>query len=127
LFDASIFLEHILKYDQMSYYTEEKLKIFKNFSRFNLENSFIIRKKIYESIDDFSPNLLYFINKYKSRNKQAIDLIIKNNVKINIKTLNMPFKSFIFNYYQITSIENASKIMTICTKTFTDKKLNFLK
>ncbi len=116
LYDACTSIKYIFKYK----------KKFNNFAPFD-KNSFIIRKKIYESIDDFSPNLLYFINKYKSRNKQEIDLIIKNNVKINIKKLNMPFKSFIFNYYQVTSVEKASKIMTICAKTFNDKKLNFLK
>ena len=37
----------------------------------------------------------------------------------------MPFKSFIHNYYKITSIEKASKLMDKCSKAFSDKKTNF--
>ncbi len=84
-------------------------------------------QNIHHLVNTFSPNLMNFINKYKTKNKQGINLTYSNNTKINIKTTKMPFKSFISNYYQMSSIEKASKVMTACSQSFVAKKLNFSK
>ena len=83
--------------------------------------------KIHNYLNNLSPNLMNFINKYKIKSTQTLDIQYKNNTKIYEYIPNMPFKTFIFNYYQINSVEKSSKIMSLCTKDFVAKKLNFSK
>ena len=83
--------------------------------------------KIHNYLNNLSPNLMNFINKYKIKSTQTLDIQYKNNTKIYEYIHNMPFKTFIFNYYQINSVEKSSKIMSLCTKDFVAKKLNFSK
>lgn len=77
-------------------------------------------------IGKFSPNLTQFINKYKQKNIQKLNIVNKKTETI-IHNNKMPFKSYIFNYYQMSSIEKASKIMINCSNSFITKRLNFTK
>jgi NADH dehydrogenase/NADH:ubiquinone oxidoreductase subunit G len=80
---------------------------------------------IHKKLNLISPNLLILLGKSNITSNWDKNIIYKNNLKkINIYN-NMPFKSFIPNYYKITSVEKASKIMEKCSKYFSDKKTNF--
>jgi NADH-quinone oxidoreductase subunit G len=93
---------------------------FKNNSSKYLENIHIL-------VNTFSPNLMNFINKFKKTKTQEINLISMPSTKNVFNKNNMPFKSFIFNYYKITSLDKTSKIMNSCSIAFNQKKLNFFK
>lgn len=97
-----------------------KIFQFKSNSAKYLENIHILT-------NSFSPNLMNFINKFKKINHQKINLNNSTSAKSIIINNKMPFKSFIFNYYKITSLDKASKIMNNCSVAFNDKKLNFFK
>ncbi len=78
---------------------------------------------IHKKLNQISPNLLNLIGKFKFNWEKNV--VYKNSLKKIITYSNMPFKSFISNYYKITSIEKASKIMNNCSKYFVEKKTNF--
>ena len=80
---------------------------------------------IHSKLDKTSPSLLNLLGKSKFKSIWAKNIIYKNNLKKINETFDMPFKSFIHNYYKITSIEKASKLMDKCSKAFSDKKTNF--
>lgn len=82
---------------------------------------------LHNFLNILSPNLMNFINKYKLKATQPLDIQYKNSTRMHTHIHNMPFKTFIFNYYQINSVEKSSKIMNLCTKEFVAKKLNFFK
>ncbi len=97
---------------------------------FNLNfNNTITSKKllitIHKKLNLISPNLLNLLGKSNIKSNWDKNIVHKNNLKKINTYSNMPFKSFIPNYYKITSVEKASKIMDKCSKYFSDKKTNF--
>jgi hypothetical protein len=67
------------------------------------------------------------ISKYKDLRFQNLHLLSKSNFNKVVKTNAMPFKSFISNYYQVTSVEKNSKTMQQCFDLVNTKKNNFSK
>jgi len=82
---------------------------------------------LHKELNSLSPNLMNLISVYKLQQKVTLNIKNKSNIKINKINSFMPFKSFISNYYQISSVEKVSKIMNKCTEAFNKKKSNFLK
>jgi len=107
--------------------TEMLVKCFEKEKTQNILTSNDRLIKIHYDLNNLSPNLMNFVNKYKIKENQKLNLEYKNNTISYFKSSNMPFKSFIFNYYQMSSVEKSSKIMNICSKDFISKKLNFSK
>ena len=91
------------------------------------ENSNILLTELHIQLNQLSGNLMYLINKYKIKDSQKLNLVQNNFTKKNIKLPIMPFKNFIANYYAITSVEKASKIMRKCSNEINLTKTNFIK
>ena len=82
---------------------------------------------LHKQLNNLSPNLMNLISIYKIRPRVSLNIIYKDYLKFNKINSLMPFKSFINNYYKISSVEKVSKIMNKCTEAFNKKKSNFLK
>jgi hypothetical protein len=80
---------------------------------------------IHNKLNKSSPSLLNLLGKSKVKSLWEKNILYKNNLKKINQYFDMPFKSFIHNYYKITSVEKASKIMDKCSKYFSEKKTNF--
>lgn len=80
---------------------------------------------LHKNIDLILGNTLQFLNK----NFCFQMLNFKNKKHLYFKDLTnvMPFKLYIFDYYQVTNIERVSKIMINCSNTLNKKYNNFLK
>jgi len=65
------------------------------------------------------------ISQYNDLKSQNLNIELKNGYNKIIENNNMPFKSFISNYYQITSVEKNSKTMQQCFDLVNTKKNNF--
>lgn len=83
--------------------------------------------EIHKKLENFSPNLLSSINKYELNNSFEYNFSNKNNTKKIVLLDKNPFKSFIPNFYKLTSVERSSKIMSQCSETLTVQNNNFLK
>ena len=83
-------------------------------------------KEIHKRMEELSPNLKKLLLNFKHNN----NLINFQKLKgINNQTVinSFPFKSFISDYYQLTAIERASKVMHQCSITFCKNNNNFIK
>ncbi len=80
---------------------------------------------IHNKLNKTSPALLSLLGKSKFKSIWQKNIIYKNNLKKINEYFNVPFKSFIHNYYKVTSVEKASKIMDKCSNYFSNKKTNF--
>ena len=114
--------------------TREDWKILKMFSNLfkKFQSESINKTLTLGSIDDLhsrlnelSPNIMNNVSNYK--NFQKINIEFTKNLNLTSVNLNMNLKSFINDFYQMTSIEKNSKIMNSCSKTINIKKNNFLK
>jgi len=83
--------------------------------------------EIHKKLENLSPNLLSSINKYELNNSFEYNFSNKNNTKKIVLLDKNPFKSFIPNFYKLTSVERSSKIMSQCSETLTVQNNNFLK
>ena len=83
--------------------------------------------EIHNRLNELSPNIMNSISKYKDLRFQNLHLLSKSNFNKVVKTNAMPFKSFISNYYQVTSVEKNSKTMQQCFDLVNTKKNNFSK
>lgn len=79
---------------------------------------------LHQKLENLSPNILSKINDYKIPNKYNINY---KNSKTSIQINLMPYKSFIPNFYNNTSIERSSKILNECSNTLEKNINNFLK
>jgi NADH dehydrogenase/NADH:ubiquinone oxidoreductase subunit G len=84
-----------------------------------------ILSAIHTKLNKTSPSLLTLLGKSKFKSVWEKNIVYKTNLKKVNEYFNMPFKSFIHNYYKVTSVEKASKIMDKCSKYFSEKKTNF--
>jgi len=91
------------------------------------QDSISYLNNLHKELNNLTPNLMNLISKYKIQSRTLLNINYKNNLKLNKIDSLMPFKSFIDNYYKISSIEKVSKIMNKCTEAFNKKKSNFLK
>lgn len=97
----------------------------KNFD--NTTNSSELLTKLHDKINLLSGNLMLLVNKYKIKNVQKFEYKNYNFTKKSIIINSMPFKNLISDYYSITSIEKASKIMRKCSNELNSTKTNFIK
>ncbi len=82
---------------------------------------------IYTQLDKLSPNLTNSVGIYKNNIKNVLNINYSKTEISSLEDYYMPFKSHIFDYYKITSVEKASKIMNSCSLQFNKNKSNFLK
>ncbi len=80
---------------------------------------------IHSRLNELSPNIMNSISQYNDLKSQNLNIELKNGYNKIIENNNMPFKSFISNYYQITSVEKNSKTMQQCFDLVNTKKNNF--
>ena len=91
------------------------------------QDSISYLNNLHKQINNLTPNLMNLISIYKVKPPTSLNIIYKNYLKFSKINSLMPFKSFIHNYYKISSVEKVSKIMNKCTDAFNKKKSNFLK
>lgn len=82
---------------------------------------------IHNRLNQLSPNLTNFLNVYKNTYQLNLDISIKKSNSRSIRMSTMPFKTLISNYYQLSAVEYASKIMQNCADELNPKKNNFSK
>lgn len=80
---------------------------------------------LHNRLNDLSPNIMGTLSSFKSLQTFKINLNKNFKTCINFNPINI--KSFIANFYQMTSIEKNSKIMKECANTINVKKNNFFK
>jgi NADH dehydrogenase/NADH:ubiquinone oxidoreductase subunit G len=80
---------------------------------------------IHSRLNELSPNLMDNISVYK--NSQQVKIKKNKNFNLGNINFNINLKSFINDFYKITSIEKNSKIMNNCSDTINVKKNNFFK
>ena len=80
---------------------------------------------LHNRLNDLSPNIMSTLSSFKSLQTFKINLNKNFKTCINFNPINI--KSFIANFYQMTSIEKNSKIMKECANTINVKKNNFFK
>lgn len=101
-------------------FLSNKNEKYNNFGNFQTNNFLqLILEDIEKLFPDFLKNNTNNINRSLNWTKSSG---FNKTGKISL----MPIKSLIFNYYKITSVERASKIMNKCTESFIQKKTNFL-
>ncbi len=91
------------------------------------QHSISYLNSLHKQLNNLTPNLMNLISIYKLKPRVNLNIHYKNNIQFNKINGLMPFKSFIYNYYKISSVEKVSKIMNKCTEAFNNKKSNFLK
>lgn len=84
---------------------------------------------LHYELNHLSPNIMNAISIYNNAIRSCLKIdYSKMKLLLNTnKHNNMPIKGYISDYYKITSIEKASKVMNICSSAFSQVKSNFLK
>jgi hypothetical protein len=109
----------------------KKEKFFNKYVFLSESNNNIINNHI-NNVNNLHKNInLILGNSLKYLNKnfyfQNINFAGKKQLYLKYIKNNMPFKLYIFDYYQITNVERVSKIMTNCSNTLNKNYNNFLK
>lgn len=101
--------------------------LFKKFQSESIDKTLTLGSidDLHSRLNELSPNIMNNVSNYK--NFQKINIEFTKNLNLTSVNLNMNLKSFINDFYQMTSIEKNSKIMNSCSKTINIKKNNFLK
>ncbi len=123
-FEQYLYIQNQLALKKEKFFN--KYILINNHNNNNLINiQFNTITNLHKNIDLILGNTFKFLNK----NFYFQNLNFKNKKQLYLKSLNnvMPFKLYIYDYYQITNIERVSKIMINCSNTLNKKYNNFLK